>query len=119
MNEKIKLDVNLNNSAKGYIFNLGLSVCDTSKTVACTLSENGKAIERCIDINYTCNGYNDCLRNYADDEYGCVYGGDQFSVKFVSLGIALNLLLYGLFSSIRYKIILVIKQYQSYYLNII
>ncbi|CAG2111472.1 unnamed protein product, partial [Medioppia subpectinata] len=52
----------------------GLSVCRREATVACTLSENGKVVERCIGTNYTCNGFNDCLRNFADDEYGCEYG---------------------------------------------
>ena len=57
----------------------GLNVCKTSTTVACTLSENGKVVERCIGTNYTCNGFNDCLRNLVDDEYGCEYGG-QFLI---------------------------------------
>lgn len=56
-----------------------VNYCLPRNTIACSLSDNGKTIERCLGKEYICNGYLDCPRMF-DDEYGCPYGGECFSI---------------------------------------
>lgn len=49
---------------------IGVKYCSNDTTIACSLSENGKSVERCLGRDYICNGKTDCPLLF-DDEYGC------------------------------------------------
>lgn len=55
-------------------FATAVNYCSSNTTVACSVSENGRSVERCLGMDYICNGHSDCAR-MLDDEYGCTHGG--------------------------------------------
>lgn len=58
-----------------FTFQLGVNYCSRKTTISCSLSDDNQYIDRCLNNQYVCNGYNDCPRLF-DDEYGCPYGGE-------------------------------------------
>nr|XP_046913755.1 G-protein coupled receptor GRL101-like isoform X1 [Dermatophagoides farinae] len=52
----------------------GVTYCSRTTTISCSLSDDDQYIDRCLNKQYVCNGYNDCPRLF-DDEYGCPFGG--------------------------------------------
>ncbi|KAH9415854.1 hypothetical protein DERP_000348 [Dermatophagoides pteronyssinus] len=54
----------------------GVNYCSRKTTISCSLSDDNQYIDRCLNNQYVCNGYNDCPRLF-DDEYGCPYGEES------------------------------------------
>lgn len=70
-----------------FFIRIGVNYCSPTKTISCSLSDNGKYIDRCLNNEYVCNGFNDCPKLF-DDEYGCPYGGELHILYLFLDGIA-------------------------------
>ncbi|KAF7494318.1 Putative G-protein coupled receptor [Sarcoptes scabiei] len=54
----------------------GVKYCSPTQTISCSLSDDGRYVDRCLNKEYVCNGHSDCPKVF-DDEYGCLHDGEE------------------------------------------